>query len=164
MSFTCRHLFSDCTYIRTDETEETASGGGFDSFENWFRFQQNKLENRFRFLKGFTQQMDSFQNQVRTATSCDIINTYWARYLDLSLLRLSCSLPIPVRYLTCSLPTLSLPIHVRCLAFSLPVFFATLIVFQTNIRKALCFIFIYLFVHIYNKILKNNELTMSNQD
>ena len=40
VSFTCRHFFfSDCTYIRTDET---ASGGGFDSFENWFRFQQNK--------------------------------------------------------------------------------------------------------------------------
>ena len=42
-----RHLlaaifFSDCTYIRTDETDETASGGGFDSFENWFLFQQNK--------------------------------------------------------------------------------------------------------------------------
>ena len=29
-------------------------------------------------------------------------------YLDLS--QLSCSLPIPVRYLTCSLPTLSLPV------------------------------------------------------
>ena len=44
-------LFSDCTYVRTDETDETASGGGFDSFENWFRFQQNKWQNRFRFLK-----------------------------------------------------------------------------------------------------------------
>ena len=31
---------------------------------------------------------------------------------------------------------------------------ATLIAFQTNIRKAICFIFIYLFVHIYNKIFK----------
>ena len=27
-------LFSDCTYIRIEETDETASGGGFDSFEN----------------------------------------------------------------------------------------------------------------------------------
>ena len=60
VSFTCRHFFSDCTYIRTDETDETASGGGFDSFENWFRFQQNKWENQFQFLKSYTQQMDSF--------------------------------------------------------------------------------------------------------
>ena len=59
-------FFSDCTYIQTDETDETASGGGFDSFENWFQFQQNKWENQFRILKSFTQQMDSFQNQVRT--------------------------------------------------------------------------------------------------
>ena len=35
-------FFSDCTYIRTDKTDETASGAGFDSFENWFQFQQNK--------------------------------------------------------------------------------------------------------------------------
>ena len=59
VSFTWRHFFSDCTYIWTDET---ASGGGFDSLENWFWFQQNKWENQFPFLKSFTQQMDSFQN------------------------------------------------------------------------------------------------------
>ena len=35
--------------------------------------------------------------------------------------------PVPVHYLTCSLPTLSLPTHVHYLAFSLPVFFSTLI-------------------------------------
>ena len=68
-------FFSDCTYIRTDETDETASGGGFDSFENWFRFQQNKWENQFSFLKSFTQQMDSFQNQVRTETGFDTTKT-----------------------------------------------------------------------------------------
>ena len=68
-------FFFDCTYIRTDETDETASGGGFDSFKNWFRFQQNKWENQFRFLKSFTQQMDSFQNQVRTETGFDITKT-----------------------------------------------------------------------------------------
>ena len=70
-------FFSDCTYIRTDETDETASGGGFDSFGNWFRFQQNKWENQFRFLKSFTQQMDSFQNQVRTETGFDITKTLY---------------------------------------------------------------------------------------
>ena len=48
---------------------------------------------------------------------------------------LSCSLPIPVRYLTCSLSTLSLPIRVRYLAFSLPVFFATLIFFKPTLGK-----------------------------
>ena len=51
-----------------------------------------------------------------------LVTTYcfnW--YLDLSLL--SCSLPIPVRYLTFSLPTRSLHIHVRYLSFSVPVFF-----------------------------------------
>ena len=71
VSFTCRHLFY-YTYI---STAETASGGGFDSFENWFWFQQNKWENQFRFLKSFTQQMDSFQNQVRTETGFDITKT-----------------------------------------------------------------------------------------
>ena len=68
-------IFPDCTYILTDETDEIAPGGGFDSFENWFRFQKNKWETRFRFLKSFNQHMDSFQNQVRTETGFDITNT-----------------------------------------------------------------------------------------
>ena len=54
---------------------QPASGGGFDSFENWFRFQQNKWENQFQFKKNFTQQMDSFQIQVRIETDFDITKT-----------------------------------------------------------------------------------------
>ena len=81
VSFTCRHFFSDCTYIRTDETDETAFGGGSDSFENWLRFQQNNWENQFRFLKSFTQQTVSFQNQVRTETSFDITKTLFVQSL-----------------------------------------------------------------------------------
>ena len=80
-------------------------------------------------------------------------------YLDLSLL--SCSLPIPVRYLTdlfATYPFATWP--VRYLAFSLPVFFATLF-FQANIRKALnvrfCFI-LYLFIYFY---LQQNILKMN---
>ena len=65
-------FFSDCTYIRTDET---ASVDGFDSFKNWFQFQQNKRENQFQFLKSFTQQMDSFENEVRTETGFDMTKT-----------------------------------------------------------------------------------------
>ena len=74
-------FFSDCTYIRTDET---ASVDGFDSFKNWFQFQQNKRENQFQqnkrenqfqFLKSFTQQMDSFENEVRTETGFDVTKT-----------------------------------------------------------------------------------------
>ena len=45
--------FYDCTYIRTDETDETASGGGFDSFEKWFLFQQKKMRKSVPVSKTF---------------------------------------------------------------------------------------------------------------
>ena len=68
-------FFPDCTYIQTDEIDKTTPGGSFNSFKNWFRFQQNKLESKFRFQKRFTQQIDSLQNQVRTETGFCITKT-----------------------------------------------------------------------------------------
>ena len=42
-----------------------------------FNFHKINEKTRFRFLKSFTQQMDSFQNQVRTETGFDITNTLY---------------------------------------------------------------------------------------
>ena len=78
---------------------------------------------------------------------------------------LSCSLPIPVRHLACSLPTLSLPIHVRYLAFSLTVFFAALIFscqHYESTKSKILFLFIY-WCTFTTKYFKN-VLMMSNHD
>ena len=42
-------FFSDCTYIRTDETDETASGSDFDSFESGFGFSKINEKTGFGF-------------------------------------------------------------------------------------------------------------------
>ena len=68
---------SFCTDFAYSLSLWTLTKGGFDSFENWFRFQQKKWGNRFWFLNSFTHKW-TVSLSLLTFSGAKCFNFKWA--------------------------------------------------------------------------------------